>query len=572
MNQKIFSLPINPKAPPEFIQNEFIPFLMEHKDYIYDLYFTCRMPPFIQDAMGDVFVSSESEFNAVHNALAISAQTGIPLSATFNNVNVIPNDKNLTVFLVNFQRLYDAGVRCITIPFTHWVPIIKKTFPDLFIKNTILRNVTRANEIVTLAEAGFDYINLDRDLMRDEQALIEIKAAKDWVRKAMGKDIMLSLLANEGCRGNCPLMDEHYQYNNTRSGDAPQYFNSAISNRSCSEWALLDKSYHLKVANIPPWREDWERFRELGIDVFKMHGREYIGRLKESMEIIRKYAKGDAILFPNFDEYLEEANMKDRPINAWRQKIRTCKFDCWSCNYCDKVIESRVKEDLLPAGLRPYIEHILNSVDNAKALVSKLDRLEPEIPALTSHKVLHFLNNLVGGHPKGSDVKYLELGSGTGFTTVGALYRNSNAKGIAYDKFVGQNNAPAQNKKQVLPNTEEVFTNHMKARGIENYALHKDEKSLFKAIESEGVDIVFDDLNEVDVLYRLDLYRKIIPAIKGYGIIVLDDANWNNMVEALQYILKKCNVEIMYDKKLLNSIEDSLEFWNGLQVLVVRKR
>ena len=56
MKRKVFSLPINPKISEEFVNQIFIPFLLKHKDIIFDLYFTCRMPPFEQDAMGDVFV------------------------------------------------------------------------------------------------------------------------------------------------------------------------------------------------------------------------------------------------------------------------------------------------------------------------------------------------------------------------------------------------------------------------------------------------------------------------------------------------------------------------------------
>lgn len=52
--RSIFSLPINPKADLEFTQEIFIPFLKKNKDLIYDLYFTCRIPPFGQDAMGHV--------------------------------------------------------------------------------------------------------------------------------------------------------------------------------------------------------------------------------------------------------------------------------------------------------------------------------------------------------------------------------------------------------------------------------------------------------------------------------------------------------------------------------------
>ena len=105
---------------------------------------------------------------------------------------------------------------------------MQKEFPELKIKNTILRNVTKANEVVALAEVGFHYINLDRDLMRDREALKKIKKAKEFCA-SIGKPVELSLLTNEGCWGGCPMMDEHYHFNNTRTEQIPQYFNDPIS-------------------------------------------------------------------------------------------------------------------------------------------------------------------------------------------------------------------------------------------------------------------------------------------------------------------------------------------------------
>jgi len=84
----IFSIPINTKLSEEFVEGIFIPFLKEYKHLIYDMYFTCRMPPFTQDAMGDTIDGDIRE--TTFNALYISEQTGIPLSATFNNIQVTP--------------------------------------------------------------------------------------------------------------------------------------------------------------------------------------------------------------------------------------------------------------------------------------------------------------------------------------------------------------------------------------------------------------------------------------------------------------------------------------------------
>ncbi len=329
LKNNIFSVPINPKLDPEFIKNDYLQFLIRNKDLIYDLYFTTRMPPFTQDAMG-------------------------------------PDQKNLELLINNFESLYNAGIKIVTLPHTSWVLTgeIQKQYPELYIKNTILREVTRPNEIVELAKAGFHYINLDRDLMRDRDRLNEIKEAKDYCAE-QGYPVKLSLLTNEGCWGNCPIMPEHYHYNNTRNGDDPQYFNSRISRVSCSKWDALDGAASLKAANLPPWKEDWIEFLDV-IDVFKMHGREAPLRLKETMDIIDRWANDEEYLFSDFREYIDVVDIKERPIDVWRDKIKTCKFNCWKCNYCDKVYESGKGE----TKVNPKVEHIITAIHQAEQMSS----------------------------------------------------------------------------------------------------------------------------------------------------------------------------------------------------------
>ena len=277
-----FSIPLNQKLSEQQF-NEFYEFCKEYKGWIYDIYFTSRMPPFTQDAMGDIIILREDQYFAIETALHIQNTLGIRVSATFNNIKVDPTQKNLDLFIKNFKGLYDAGVRSATIPHTHWVATgqIQNAFPELFIKNTILRNVSHANEVAKLAEAGFHYINLDRDLMRDRDALKRCK-------HAAGKyGVKLSLLGNEGCLGGCPMMDEHFEFNNSRVGETPAYFHDPISRVSCPKWNIEDPSVPLKTANLPPWKEDWDEMRQF-VDVFKMHGRENYTQLQSTMNIIKR--------------------------------------------------------------------------------------------------------------------------------------------------------------------------------------------------------------------------------------------------------------------------------------------
>ena len=328
----MFSIPLNPKLN-NFQLNYFNEFCKEHKKLIYDIYFTCRINPFVQDAMGDVFKSDT--FDLISVALKIQEQTGIKISATFNNIQVRPDQSNLDLFIKNFKPLYEAGIHSATIPHTSWILTgqIQKAFPLLEIKNTILRSINTAADVAKQVQSGFHYINIDRDLMRNRDELKKIKRVKEKY------NIKIALLANESCLGSCPIMDEHYHFNNTRTSE-PQYFNDVISRVSCSSWDITDPSSALKAANISPWKEDWIELLNY-VDIFKMHGRESIEQLFNSLSIIRNYVLDKEILYNDFDQYIEYTKLKGKPINAWRKFIRNCKFDCWECNKCDKLYEAK---------------------------------------------------------------------------------------------------------------------------------------------------------------------------------------------------------------------------------------
>ena len=554
--QKIFTVPLNPKLNPEQFQ-EFFDFLRQNKHLIYDVYFTSRIPPFAQDAMGDIFLHNEDYAYAINTALYIQKEIGIPISATFNNTTVPPTQSNLDTLIRNFKPLYDAGVKTVTIPHTHWMATgqIKKAFPEIHVKNTILRDVSTPSEIVNLAKAGFDYINLDRDLMRNRDVLLRLLEAKVWIKKNLGKDIKYSLLANEGCLGNCPMMVEHFEFNNTRQDPTPQYFNDPISRVSCPKWDVLDPSVHLKTADLPPWREDWEEFiNDLGIDVFKMHGREAIPRLYETMEIIRKWDNGDEILVAGFETYLEETNLKDKPINIWRDKIKNCKFDCWECQYCDKIYKA--KSDLDHSDI---IKHVATVIAD-----SGVPKLKVDVPGLTSPRVQTVLNGIAKG--VGS---YLEIGSYLG-ATLCSVIKDNPINAIAVDNWIEQ--IQPQTGKDLPANNFETFK-----ANVEKYQPSSGDLTVINA------DMLSVDTTPWTKQIQMFFYdgphdaESTASAVKHYWntfsnevVLIFDDANWAGVVEGAREAINECEGLVTYEKILLNSEENPNEWWNGLYILVVR--
>ena len=539
----MFSIPINQKlSEPQFA--EFLEFLKTHKDLIYDLYFTSRMPPFVQDAMGDIIETQEDAVHCIETALYIQRTFGITVSATFNNIQVPPTQRNLDLFIQNFQQLYDAGIRSVTIPHTHWVATkqIQKQFPELMIKNTILRNVSRANEIAELAKAGFDYVNLDRDLMRNRDELIKCRRAADKY------NVKLSLLGNEGCVGNCPMMDEHFEFNNNRT-QGPAYFMDPISRVSCPKWDVLDPSIPLKTANIPPWREDWVELLDY-VDVFKMHGRESIQQIYNTMRIVDRYANNKEFLFDEFEDYLKQTNLQERPIDAWRKIIKNCKFDCWECNFCDKVYEARSGK-ALPDVVHRIVDELVDSVSYENNL---------SVPGLTSSRVQNLLFG-IASHVN----SYLEVGSAMG-ATAAAVGMNDIAVHCV-DNWA-QDIQPQQDGFELPVNTKAEFdknTQHIKQ-------LHVHDTDCFELDTStiNNIDMFFyDGPHDFESTKRAVLHYA--DTFSDTCVLVFDDANWTEVVKGSEAGVSELGWELIYNRLIINPIEDATQWWNGVYIMVIRK-
>ena len=560
-----FSIPLNPKLDYESFTKRFIPFLDKHKEYVYDVYFTCRIPPFGQDAMGDVF--HQGDWGAIsQNALEIQNNLGIPVSATFNNINVPPTSENLRVWIQNFAPLYEQGVRIVTLPHTIWMlqGIIQKQFPELKVKNTILRNVQRANEVVKLAEAGFYYVNLDRDLMRDKDRLLEIKEAKEYVRKNICPDFKISLLANEGCWGNCPVQDEHFEFNFARSeSSSPTYFMDPISKPTCPKWDAMDPAASLKVANFTPWREDWLELMDCGIDVFKMHGREDASRLWETLDLVEKFASEQEILFDNFNEFIEVGDLENKPIKVWRDKIKNCKFNCWKCHYCEDVVSAKTKNKFVTAVNTAFEK----SMDNQ----SKCSDFTLNIEGLTSNKVKHFLNNLC----EAKDVRYLEVGTWHGATFCSALEGN-NIQAVCIDSWHTNDIEPMRDVEgwqSKQGNPLQIFQNnltHVKGTNIVNgYNEPVESLDLTKIPHTSNIVFYDGDHTYEQTKNFLDRYY---DKFEETMVLVIDDWNWTQIQEATNKHIEEKEYKVLYTKEIKTTGEDPNDYWNGLGVFVLRKK
>lgn len=558
----MFSVPLNPKLTPDQF-DYFLDFLKKYKHLIYDVYFTSRIPPFTQDAMGDVF--SETQFNLINeNAFIIPKVTGVPLSATFNNIEVPPTSENLNIFIQNFKKLYDKGVRIVTIPHTLWMLTgrFQKEYPDVLIKNTILRNTQRANEVIKQVEAGFHYINFDRDLMRDEDTLKRMQDVKKYCKEKLGVNVKYSLLANEGCWGNCPVQDEHFLYNNTRSkGNQPTYFQTDISYFSCPKWEEQDPAYHWRIANFPPFKDEWDRLLTY-IDVIKMHGRESVSRLFETLKIIEKFANNEHILYTDFEIFIKDNKFAQKRIDVWKTTIRNCKFDCWDCNVCDKIVEKNNSVNL--------IDTVKIALTKSKNNESKISEKTKNLPGLTSEKVKHFINNLC----ELPDCKYLEAGVFQGSIFAAAVEKNdlvataidnfSESSIIPMDINVNINSEKGNNKEIFLKNIKDLVLNKQ-VNIIDSNVFETDLNKI-----SLKSNVIFMDI-EHTYESHYNFLNKFYEKIDNTFVYVVDDWNWLQVRDATFKSIEDLKLKTLFKEEIFTKGEDKNDYWNGLGIFVLNK-
>lgn len=204
----------------------------------------------------------------------------------------------------------------------------------MMIKNTILRKVSKPQEYVDYAKVGFDVINIDRYNLRDRDNLIRLKKAYERYK------VPMVILANEWCKGLCPVMDEHYHYNCSSSKECTvPYFNTAIGIATCPSWQNQIPWYNLQNANIPVEKKDIDELLEF-VQIFKLHGRNDFELMKQSMDIIKRYAENETVVFQPFYDYMQSLEYDKKKIEAWTKFTKNCKFECWDCNVCEELHNS----------------------------------------------------------------------------------------------------------------------------------------------------------------------------------------------------------------------------------------
>ena len=205
------------------------------------------------------------------------------------------------------------------------------------------------------------------------------------------------------------------------------------------------------------------------------------------------------------------------------------------------------------------INHVVNSIEKAESLSSKVTPEILSMPGYSSPRVRHFLNNICSL----PNTKYMEIGVWQGSTFVSALYDNHDnvSAAIAIDnwsEFAGP-------KEEFMYHTSKFL-----------------KKNVFNFFEIDSFAVSLNSIkNKINVYFydgdhTFDAQKKAFTYLDSIFedtfIAIVDDYNWDWVQNATQEAFKELNYKVVYEKYLPspnNGGQDS--WWNGIYVAVIIK-
>lgn len=308
------------------------------KDHINDLYFAD--PVFNPSARYLPGVEMEGAWDEL---VKISESHNISMHYIMNS-SVWKNDVYTTgkqQIIDNVNEVYDRGCRILTINnmfLLRDVQFRSEIPEDLIIKVSINNKISTLEEVEFLYEYNaINHFILDRSLNRN---LEELKRINEWRE---GKDVTLTLLAQEGCLTRCPwkstcdnMIATFHDYDEHEVNDLKLQH----STHFCTVHYNNHPESHLKSPWIPPTAVD---IYDDVVDYIKLAGR--MTPISILQEEISSYLErsGDvnisSILTLNTPSNLTDVCVDDLEIHGYSAKVSNCNNKCSSCNFCDVLYE-----------------------------------------------------------------------------------------------------------------------------------------------------------------------------------------------------------------------------------------
>jgi hypothetical protein len=207
------------------------------------------------------------------------------------------------------------------------------------------------------------------------------------------------------------------------------------------------------------------------------------------------------------------------------------------------------------------IQAIRDAIERAKNHQSKMDQTAWDVPALSSLKIRHLMNNLGA-----VSTNYLECGVHRGGLFCSTVRNNNLDTAFAVDSFAsdavtgeGIEDEFDKNSLNCIDGTETV----MFAKVADTFTVMPS-------------DLPTIDLYLYDAAHDYESQRKamthFLPAMADEFIVCVDDYDWEDVWRGTHDGLKDSGCEILFEEAFKGGDHDNMTFWNGFYVALLKKK
>jgi collagenase-like PrtC family protease len=266
--------------------------------------------------------------------------------------------------------IYESGIRYLTVTLPSIMEIIISTGLDFSIKASAICSIDNPNIALAFKKMGADRIVVKELINRDFHVLRRI--VKNFGDK-------IEIIVNTPCHMDCSFRMSHY---NQQSSDSIEHTNATSFNyyeHKCMHRRYSELGNWLKTCWVRP--EDLHYYTSIGINYFKLQGRQSIFKGGDIARVTETYFKGEydgdlidlVNCFAPLNSFKVEVDNKKLEgfLKPFYEKDYFCIRDCTDCDYCDvfarKCIKEKEAEEICELAKKFYEEYsgfnqLVNSV------------------------------------------------------------------------------------------------------------------------------------------------------------------------------------------------------------------
>jgi len=288
----------------------------------------------------------EVNLDDLYHYVRYSKQKGIDFNYTINaswTQEIEFTQKGAREIIDFLGRIYNAGVRYLTIALPSLVELVKSSGYDFKIKASTICAITNPNKAMAYKKMGVDRIVVDESINRNFPMLKRII-------EIFGDEV--EIIVNTLCHKNCIYRMYHYDQVSAATQKQPNEASATYYRHRCLFQRFANISEVLKLGWVRP--EDIKYYRNIGIKYFKFHGRQAVFT-GDVIKTIHHYFQQDydgnlmELLYSfeplnHFSIYLDNKKL-DGFLEPFYKVENFCKNDCSACCYCENFAKKSIDYD-----------------------------------------------------------------------------------------------------------------------------------------------------------------------------------------------------------------------------------